>query len=90
METDPNFYRTDQIRKVLHCLGLNVAGKSRVSHRNHYCAGGIVDEDWELMVRLGYAHRADKGSELGGIFYSVSPRGKQWVESFYGEFEEMG
>ena len=66
----------EQFSKCYHALGIDSDNKA---YRNYYNSGRQKDVVLELLVKSGLMHVQDRGREMGGLFYTLSNEGLEFM-----------
>lgn len=75
-----------QISKMKHAIGFENRKVRGTKHRkfepyrNYYCAGKADQEDWESLVKLGFAKKGREIEEHDSKYYFVTTDGRIFLE----------
>ena len=67
-----------QFGKCCHALGI---GDENGAYRNYYNSGYEPDKDLDELVERKLVHKSDRGKEMGGIFYTLSEKGIEFMST---------
>lgn len=85
MDKEKYMVKETQLKNMEHAIGFRfdrVKKNQYSAYRNHFAASLVDDENWKMLVGMGYAEQGEV--TRSGIFYHVTRAGMDFIESITG------